>query len=266
MERNAGLGERNSGPSVDVRIATRQKLILSGLYLAKYDSLGLKRLGFESFSEAFNVIGYALGSKPASVKNYRDEFDPLFEFRKGWHKRPIRKYCREVFEEHRNLDFESFTGLVQSFFDINENALSAVDSIVALDDGSSAFSQRLITGLAAERYFELVHPNLSEFEGLVAENTTRFGCGYDFRLHRQEDRDNFLAVEVKGLKEEAGSLSMTPKEYDMAGALGERFYLFVVKNFRDVPSHIIFRNPLSGVLQFRRSERLIVQVSWLTAI
>src|SRR5258708_27539037 len=70
------------------QIAKREKLILVGLYLAKYDSLGLKRLGFESFAEAFNVIGYALGSRPASIKNYRDEFDPLFpNRRKGWHKR-----------------------------------------------------------------------------------------------------------------------------------------------------------------------------------
>lgn len=53
--------------------ATREKVILSGLYLSKYDSLALKKLGFETFVEAFNVIGYALGSKPASIKNYRDE-------------------------------------------------------------------------------------------------------------------------------------------------------------------------------------------------
>jgi hypothetical protein len=67
------------------QIAKREKLILVGLYLAKYDSLGLKRLGFESFAEAFNVIGYALGSRPASIKNYRDEFDPVFpNRRKGW--------------------------------------------------------------------------------------------------------------------------------------------------------------------------------------
>lgn len=68
------------------RIAKREKLILVGLYLAKYDSLGLKRLGFGSFLEAFNVMGYAIGSRPASIKNYRDEFDPLFpNRRKGWH-------------------------------------------------------------------------------------------------------------------------------------------------------------------------------------
>ena len=52
------------------QIAKREKLILVGLYLSKYDSLGLKRLGFESFAEAFNVIGYALGSKPASITGF----------------------------------------------------------------------------------------------------------------------------------------------------------------------------------------------------
>jgi len=69
------------------QIANRTKLILTGLYLAEFDSVGLKRLGFRSFAEAFNVVGYALGSKAASIKNYRDEFDPLFpNQRQGWHR------------------------------------------------------------------------------------------------------------------------------------------------------------------------------------
>ena len=97
------------------RISQREKLILAGLYLAKYDAAGLKALGFESFVEAFNVIGYGLGARPASIKNYRDEFDPLFpNARKGWHKRPTRDYCLKVFEEYKPLDLDSFAGLVKS--------------------------------------------------------------------------------------------------------------------------------------------------------
>src|SRR6266853_1392475 len=103
-------------------IAKREKLILVGLYLSKYDSLGLKALGFESFVEAFNVVGYALGSRPASIKNYRDEFDPLFpNGRKGWRKRQIRRYCLRMFEEYKNLDLESFTDLIKSFVGYDEN-------------------------------------------------------------------------------------------------------------------------------------------------
>lgn len=247
-------------------IATREKLILVGLYLSKYDSLGLKRLGFESFVEAFNVIGYALGSKPASIKNYRDEFDPLFpNRRKGWHKRQIRGYCLKVFEQYKNLDLELFTDLVKSFVGYDDNAWSEVQAKEEQDEGESYFAKRLITGLAAERYFESVQPGLTEFKGYALENTTRLGCGYDFRL-RLEANKEFLAVEVKGLRERMGSLSLTPKEHAVAMALRDRFFLFVVKNFQESPFHEIFQDPLSGKLRFKKTERITVHVSWLANV
>jgi hypothetical protein len=248
------------------RIPAREKLILAGLYLSKYDSLGLKRLGFESFVEAFNVIGYALGSKPASIKNYRDEFDPLFRNRrKGWHKRPTREYCLKVFEEYKQLDVESFTGLIRSFAGYDENLWSEVQPKGAKGKGESQFAKRLVTGLAAEHYFESVCPSLPEFKDYSVENTTRLGCGYDFRLQAQTQA-SFLAVEVKGLTERVGSLSLTPKEHEVATAMGEQFFLFVVKNFRESPFHEIFRNPLSGGLKFRKKERVTVHVSWLVSV
>src|ERR1700674_1815451 len=130
------------------QIAPRDKLILAGLYLSKYDSLGLKELGFESFKEAFNVIGYAMGSQPASIKNYRDEFDPLFpNRRKGWHKRPTRDYCLKVLEKYKSLDLESFTGLVKSFVGYDENEWSEVQAKGERDAAESFFAKRLITGL-----------------------------------------------------------------------------------------------------------------------
>jgi hypothetical protein len=245
------------------RIAAREKLILVGLYLSEYDSLGLKRLGFDSFVEAFNVIGYAMGSKPASIKNYRDEFDPLFpNRRKGWHKRKTRSYCLRVFEEYKRLDLESFTGLIQSFVGYNENTWSESRRKKKPGDRQSHFAQRLITGLAAEQYFESVRPSLPEFKGYAAQNTTSLGCGYDFRLRADRDKD-FLAVEVKGLNGIRGTLSLTPKEHEIATELRDRFFLFVVRNFRESPFHEIFRNPLSSSLTFRKKETVVVQVSWL---
>ena len=248
------------------RIATREKLILAGLYLSKYDSLGLRKLGFESFLEAFNVIGYALGSKPMAIKNYRDEFDPLFpNKRKGWHKRPTRDYCRKVFDTYKDLDLETFTSLVKSFTGYDENAWSEVQTKDERDESDSFFAKRLITGLAAEQYFESVHTTLSEFKGYIVENTTRLGCGYDFRLRKETEKD-FLAVEVKGLKDKTGSLSLTPKEYGVAAALTNRFFLFVVKNFRETPFHEIYSDPLAGQLRFKKKERLTVNISWLASV
>ncbi len=247
------------------RIPAREKLILAGLYLSKYDSLALKRLGFATFTEAFNAIGYALGSQPASIKNYRDEFDPLFpNHRKGWHKRPIRSHCLKLFEEYKRLDLESFASLVESFVGYDENVWSADRVTTERAEREPGFARRLITGLAAERYFESVLPGLAEFEGYAPENTTRLGCGYDFRLQAGGSTD-FLAVEVKGLRERTGGLSMTAKEHEVAGTLGDRFFLFVVKNFRELPFHEMHQNPL-GRLRFTKSERVIVQVAWLANV
>ena len=145
------------------RISSREKLILAGLYLSKYDSLGLQQLGFESFMEAFNVIGYALGSRPASIKNYRDEFDPFFpNLRKGWHKRPIREYCLKVYEEYGNLDLESFAGVIKSFVGYDDNVWSGVQPVQENEElyESPSYFSRLATGLAAEQYFESVQPSI----------------------------------------------------------------------------------------------------------
>ena len=95
-------------------LSLREKPILAGLYLSKFNSDGLRALGFDSFVEAFNVIGSALGVRPASVKNYRDEFDPLFpNSRKGWHKRPTRDYCKAVYDAFAGLNLEDFTNFLK---------------------------------------------------------------------------------------------------------------------------------------------------------
>jgi hypothetical protein len=248
------------------RIPTREKLILAGLYLSKYNSLGLRKLGFKAFAEAFNVIGYALGSQPASIKNYRDEFDPIVsKRRKGWRKRPTRAYCLKVFDAYNNLDLELFAGLIRSFVGYDENAWSELQENDKRRESESRFAERLITGLAAERYFESVQPSLPELKDYVVENTTRLGCGYDFLLTTARS-DHPLAVEVKGLKGRTGSVSLTPKEYQTATKLQERFYLFVVKDFCRSPFHQIFQNPLAGAIDFMRAERVTVHVSWVASI
>lgn len=246
------------------RIAVREKLILAGLFLSKFDTAGLTELGFESFTEAFNVIGFALDGKPASIKNYRDEFDPLFPNpRAGWHQRALRPNCAKVLKEYESLDIETFCALIKSFVGYDEKSSTEVSADI--DENDSTFARRLITGLAAEHYFESIQTSLSEFSMYAVENTTRLGCGYDFRLRSNLD-DSFLAVEVKGLKGKIGGICFTPKEYHVAETLADRFYLFLVKNFRESPFHEIYRNPIAGPLIFQKKKRVIVQVSWLSSV
>lgn len=59
-------------------ISPRDKAVLMGIFLSKFDRKALEIFGFDGFGQAFNTLGYSIGIPPRSVKNYRDEFDPYF--------------------------------------------------------------------------------------------------------------------------------------------------------------------------------------------
>jgi uncharacterized protein DUF3883 len=246
------------------KLSLREKSILAGLYLSKFDSEGLRRLGFDSFIEAFNVIGSALAVRPASVKNYRDEFDPLFpNHRKGWHKRPIRDYCKAVYSAFGGLDLEAFTSLLKRII-YKEHDLDVLMEEVERKRGEDrSFAKRLITGQAAEEYFKAKYKGITLFKDFELEDTTKLGCGFDFRLFSPSI---FYGIEVKGLSESSGSIALTSKEYSVASILRERFFLFVVKNFKENPFHEFYQDPLDGKLVFSRIEQKAIQISWTTRV
>ena len=245
-------------------LSPRERAVLAGLYLSKFDSRGLRRLGFDSFVEAFNVIGSALGVRPASVKNYRDEFDPLFPNRRqGWHGRPIREYCKAVFDAYGGLNLEKFTDLLERVIYVRHDLDVLMDAVERQEGDDCSFAKRLITGQAAEQYFRSVYREIDFFRNMELEDTTDLGCGFDFRLLTQ---DTFYGVEVKGMNEPTGSISLTSKEHSVASILGRRFFLFVVRNFRENPFHELYQDPLDGPLVFLRTEHKTVQINWTTRL
>lgn len=248
------------------KLTLRDKSILTGLYLSKFDDMGLRSLGFETFTEAFNVVGFALGVQPRSVKNYRDEFDPLFpNERRGWHKRETRKYCKDIYDAYHQFDLSEFSSLIKNIVYKNHDLDLLIEEI-AKDDGNleSTFAKRLITGQAAEQYFRDCFVEVDVFQGHKLHDTTKFGCGFDFRLVN-ENSSPYFGVEVKGLNDKNGSVALTSKEYAVAGLLEERYFLFVVKNFRDKPFHQIYRNPIKN-LDFSKTEQRIIQTSWSVSV
>ncbi len=240
----------------------RTKQVIAGLFLSRFDQAGLRALGFSSFTEAFNAIGFALGARPASIKNYRDEFDPIHSSkRKGWRKRPTREYCKAASDKYEGMSLKDFAALLKSLI-YDRGPLDVITEEAEAGRGEeSSFAKRLITGQAAEKYFERVHPTLPTLADYSLENVTDIGCGFDFRL-RKSGQDDFLAVEVKGLNDARGTLSLTEKEHRVAGLLSRRFYLFVVRNFREKPFHTIHCDPLKSDLMFTRQETQITQVNW----
>lgn len=241
----------------------RDKAILIGLYLAKYDKKGIEILGFSGFAEAFNILGLSIGAKPASLKNYRDEFDPLFpNERMGWRNRPIRDYCKVFYDEFSGLDFKSFNKLIKSFvlkdFDVEE-----IVERVEKKDKTETVAKRLVTGEAAEEYFKKNYRNVSDFNQFELKDTTNLACGFDFKL---SNNSYFYCVEVKGLSGSSGSVSLTEKEFDIAKTYTKQFCLFVVLNFAEKPYHNYIYDPLNSQLKFKKIERQVTQTNYTTTI
>jgi len=246
-------------------LSNREKLMAAGLFFSKFNRDGLAILGFRSYAEAFNTLAMSLKARPASIKNYRDEFDPYFpNSRRGWHKRSIRQYCKDLMDELSDLEVNEFAILLKSQISASGD-LVLIEEQVSPDECSS-FAKRLMTGQAAEQYFEYHYLTEPCFRSCEIVNTTAAGCGFDYKMEMSDSP--FLAVEVKGMSAASGAIQLTAKEFRAAQLLGGRFFLFVVRNFIERPFHTIFRDPLghdSG-LTFKRHEIKVTQECWASAI
>ena len=244
-------------------LSTRDQAILCGLYLSKYDKEGLSLMGFESFKEAYNVLGYSIRVKPTSIKNYRDELDPLFSNpRKGWHGRPIRLHCQKVYENFKDYDISELVSII-----IRMTGCAVDISDRRSERKSESFAKRLSTGRAAENFFSQNYQHEGEFFDTRAEDVTQTGCGYDFKL-RQLNSERYFAVEVKGLTAISGNIVLTEKEHIVAEKLENDYFIYIVKNFNEKPFAKTIRNPINvgAGLTFKKHERKIIQIFWSATV
>lgn len=228
--------------------------------MAKFSQRAVQALGFASFRETCNTLGLLFGGNPNSIKNYRDEFDPLLpNHRQGWHKRPRRDYCLHYFEKYHQLDFATFTQLVLSFIPNYD-----VEKLLENDPSElNATAKRLATGYAAEAYFKQYYNKEPLFTDFKLYDATNNAVGFDYKLQRH---DMTYYVEVKGLNAPSGSILMTAKEYQVAQALTEQYCLFIVSNFREKPRHQLIVDPLHSHLVFAKKRQVITQTNYLASV
>ncbi len=233
-------------------------MILVGLYLSKFDKLGLKKLGFSSFQEAFNVLGYALNGNPASIKNYRDEFDPYFDNnRQGWHKRGLRNYCKVIMDYANEYDFEKFSDIISSYLVKNYRIKIEINSILN-EKIEDTYVKRISTGLAAENFFIKNYYKIEDFKNFALQDTRSLGCGFDFKLNYEQQ---FYCIEVKGINEKVGNFLMTEKEYKVAKALRKNYCLYIVTNFKESPVEKFYFDPLVN-FNLKEIHKVVEQISY----
>lgn len=231
----------------------RKRLLITAFYLSKFNEKALRNLGYGGFREAFNKLGEKLGYSPNSVKNRRDDFDPLFGHRVGWNKVELSKSNLEIVDSFDHLSEEALRAIVLDLLDEESSA-----DHLSPDSESrrvATYTTRGITGKKAEAYFMDWFAEHYPHDVLV--DTRELGCGYDFEV---ENSDHVF--EIKGLSTNNGGILFTDKEWSIAAVKKEDYHLVLVKEcFSDEPIVQVYSNPH---LKFNPKKQVttVITVNW----
>jgi hypothetical protein len=244
----------------------RSLALIVAYYLSKFDQTAYKHLGLGSVTATHQKIGQALGINPNSIKNVRDEFDPLHDNpRAGWHQRPPRPSRAKVVQAFQHMSEEELRDVVDEIlnnpdFRRSEDVSAVVEPIhrELARKGKAVFVIRGPTARKAEEAFITHHRDSSSpIPGTLVDKRDH-GCGYDFEI--QAEGQSCL-VEVKGLEADSGGILLTSKEWHVAKEEGDRYFLAIIRSVTRNPSVQIIKNPAS-VLNPKKSVFTTVQVRW----
>ena len=237
--------------------------MICGYYLSRFDKEAYAHLGFSTRQATHEGLGTALGVPATSIKNWRDEFDPIHDNpRKGWHKREMRPYPRRVVEALGHLTESELFELVSqlTIYPYDHISNNIVIALTELDSGreKDLYSLRGLTGIQAEEAFCQFHEQSGEpISGKLLDR--RYDqCGYDFEIIADPIS---IAVEVKGLAGQRGGITFTHREWKTARLRGESYYLAIVRNVATTPQISLLRNPAANLNAEMRTYTTI-QVTW----
>lgn len=241
--------------------------LIAAYYLSKFDKVAYEQLGFKNSTKTHEEIGSILGVKASSVKNMRDEFDPLHDnARAGWYQRPLRPSRAKVVEAFQELKEEELRDVVLEILTNNDfsssdnfnDVIMPIASRESKNSGKSVFIVRGPTGRKAEEHFINYHATTQKPVNGTLLDTRDLGCGYDFEVTNEKGS---YKIEVKGLDGDSGGVLFTSKEWDVAKAEGDSYFLVLVRNVSTEPSFQIIPNP-AHKLRADRSVYTTVQVRW----
>jgi hypothetical protein len=234
-------------------------------YLAKFDKVAYLNLGFGNQLETHKKIGKLLAVNPNTVKNWRDEFDPLFGNRAGWYQRPLSPSRVREAQAFEDLDEPHILEIVKDILKYSEQgdseALEQLVNIVNTDDTKEKKSNYILrtpTGKAAELFFiDYFKNNQKPIEGTLID-CRDFGVGYDFRI---EGNNSITYIEVKGISDFAGGILFTDKEWSIAQKDKENYYVCIVSNLNSLPDLNFIQNPAEN-LNPQKNIYTSIQISW----
>ena len=238
--------------------------MICGYYLSRFDQRAYESIGFGTQRATHEALGKSLDVSPASVKNWRDEFDPVHENpREGWSGRKMYPSRLRTLEALGDLTERELLALVLELVGAPQGrSANELVRIINEQDAGRAFGLRGPTGIKAERVFIRYHGEHSQpLPGRLLDR--RYDqCGFDFEILTGKES---VFVEVKGLAGDQGGISFTDKEWATAKEKGDKFYLALVRQVASNPEIELFQNPASRC-QPRLRTYTTIQVSWSVSL
>ena len=246
----------------------RKLALIVSYYLSKFDRNALKNLGYSTFTQAFNDLGLKLKVPPNTIKNMRENFDPLHpNGRVGWYQRELPPSRLDVVENFNHFSEDALTEIVKEIINMESTSSDSIEVYTAVINSEDkdknvatrSYTTRGITGNKAEELFiEAWNKGFIEgFSGKLIDKRND-GCGYDFEV---KNNGRKIAFEVKGLLEERGGINFTDKEWKIAKELGNNYIVVLISNIKDNPIFTIYQNPYN-TLPSQKRVFTTVAINW----
>jgi len=237
--------------------------IVVGYAMSRLDDRYLQSQRVRTWKAAFDRAAKALGIRPTSLKNLRDEFDPFHDnSRRGWRNRPLRPHRQRVMGDLSEVSADALLESVNRILGADETATKELlDSLVEVRSAVYNVAERLLTGRRAENLF------LSECESWLGIPRSKIldrrdsALGFDFAVAGLPER----AIEVKGLKEHSGAIQFTDREWSEAKVRQAEYWLVVVGNIDATPIFRLWKDP-HQVLNVRCRYQRSVAAVWTSRV
>lgn len=242
--------------------------MVCGYYLSRFDEEAYASLGYGTQQATHDALGMALRVAPTSIKNWRDEFDPVHDNpRRGWAGREMYPSRRRTIEALGDMSQSELLSLVRTFIaepsgPVAREFVGVLGGADAEDaDDANAYSLRGQTGVKAENAFVAHHAhNSMPIQGRLIDRRWD-QCGYDFEI---EGASRSVFVEVKGLCGDSGGVTFTDKEWDTAKRMGDVYYLALIRHAGTSPQVTLIRNPFEK-LEAQMRIVTTIQTGWAVA-
>jgi len=213
--------------------------LVIGYAMSRLDHGYLRARNLSTWQEAYDEAATKLSVPQLSLKNLRDEFDPVHpNGRKGWHLRPMRPSRLRIINEMTDISDEALVEFIDRILSRDEDAVEeAIDALAVVTRRPANVAERLLTGRRAEEYFLANSQAIVQVERELIVDLRQSAVGFDFGVKNKQTQ----AIEVKGVKGMSGGIQFTDWEWSQAKYRRSDYWLVVIGNLAGNPIPLVIQ-------------------------